>query len=727
MKNNDVDRDRVQRANDRRNEAIAQQIERQEEHKPEEPPEAGRDVDRHLGARAADADVDIDLGPDFWEDEEASNLGNTNDHPDDGDGGMDIDWVKRVSKKEEKREHISPLVTFNRPDNLFADEEFDLPKQLVRGGEGGVKEENVHIVELFSPPRVAVEADKFGLKTGLSIDLLTGWDLTDKKQQKQVMEYIERVKPMVVVGSPPCTMFSQLQNLTEWNANKQKKYEEATDLMNFAAKVYETQMKAGRYFVHENPIGASSWTLPSIQRLKHKKGVEEKIADLCMYGLKTTGKNKSEQVAARKRTKFIGNATEVMNLLGQKCNGQHRHQELVNGRAQKAGVYPSGLCRAICRGTALQMREDKAGRRCLLSVTAKDKIYEIPEEEEIGELEAAWDDTSGKALDPRGVRRARLKDMGYINEKGVWTIVDRQWALAKGIKIVGTKWLDVDKGDASAPNLRSRLVAKEFNDGTDGGQASLFAATPPLEALRLLISEAATVEEKDDVEGKTVLLADISRAFFEAPAVRQVCVELPGEAFENGQVSPGKVGLLNLSLYGTRDAAANFQREVKNFMEKNGWKVSEYNPCVFWHSRKRMAALVHGDDFVVVGNREDAKWFKDVLEQRFEVKTTMVGRRREAAGRDLGWGGKQGKMDWAKDTEDEQVENEIVQEARILNRIIRVTEDGWQLEADQRHADIAVEALGLKEAKATTSPGTDEKTEYPELDEPLKPRDASEF
>ena len=67
-------------------------------------------------------------------------------------------------------------------------------------------------------------------------------------------------------------------------------------------------------------------------------------------------------------------------------------------------------------------------------MTAKDKIYEIPEEEVIGELETAWDDTSGKALDPRGARRARLKEMSYINEKGVWTIVDRQWALASGIK-----------------------------------------------------------------------------------------------------------------------------------------------------------------------------------------------------------------------------------------------------------------------------------------------------
>ena len=71
--------------------------------------------------------------PTFGADEEASNPGSTKDHPDDGDSDMDIDWVKRVSKKEEKREQISPLVTFNRPENLFADEELDFVEAAAVG------------------------------------------------------------------------------------------------------------------------------------------------------------------------------------------------------------------------------------------------------------------------------------------------------------------------------------------------------------------------------------------------------------------------------------------------------------------------------------------------------------------------------------------------------------------------------------------------------------------
>ena len=49
-----------------------------------------------------------------------------------------------------------------------------------------------------------------------------------------------------------------------------------------------------------------------------------------------------------------------------------------------------------------------------------------------------------------------------------------------------------NKGDDENPALRSRFVGKEFNDGPMDG---LFAGMPPLEALRSLISEAATLED----------------------------------------------------------------------------------------------------------------------------------------------------------------------------------------------------------------------------------------
>ena len=59
-----------------------------------------------------------------------------------------------------------------------------------------------------------------------------------------------------------------------------------------------------------------------------------------------------------------------------------------------------------------------------------------------------------------------------------------------------------------------------------------------------------------------MLVSDVSRAFFEAPATRNIAVTLPDEALAEAEKGQGMVGVLKLSLYGTRDAAANFQREV---------------------------------------------------------------------------------------------------------------------------------------------------------------------
>ena len=75
---------------------------------------------------------------------------------------------------------------------------------------------------------------------------------------------------------------------------------------------------------------------------------------------------------------------------------------------------------------------------------------------------------------------------------------------------------------------------------TDG----LFVATPPLEALRLLLSWAATVEGKGAgsfagarIHGKRkgIPIADVSRAFFSGPVEKLIYVQLPGEDKEEGK------------------------------------------------------------------------------------------------------------------------------------------------------------------------------------------------
>ena len=164
----------------------------------------------------------------------------------------------------------------------------------------------------------------------------------------------------------------------------------------------------------------------------------------------------------------------------------------------------------------------------------------------------------------------------------------------------------MNKGDDENPVYRIRMVGKEFIDKAIVG---LFAATPPFEALRLLLSWAATAEGKGT-------RSDVSRAFFEAPARRDVCVELPEEALEEGESTADVVGKLMASLYGTRDASANWHEEVNKSMGQWGFKAGKYNPCTYFNKERGMRRLVHGDDFVCAESIEDLRWFKERLKER---------------------------------------------------------------------------------------------------------------
>ena len=91
----------------------------------------------------------------------------------------------------------------------------------------------------------------------------------------------------------------------------------------------------------------------------------------------------------------------------------------------------------------------------------------------------------------------------------------------------------------------------------------LFAATPPLEALKLLLSNMITEGLGLCEEGELYMMdfLDIRKAYFHAKATRDVYVELPEEDYEEGMC-----GKLNKSMYGTRDAAQNWEVAHTEFM-----------------------------------------------------------------------------------------------------------------------------------------------------------------
>ena len=112
------------------------------------------------------------------------------------------------------------------------------------------------------------------------MDILTGYDFSKKEARDRAEKHQADDKPVLLVGSPMCTMFSILQHMTPWSEDKQKRILEAEKHVQWACRMYEKQHDEGRVFLHEHPASASSWKLPCIRKLMKREGVYE-----VMYGL----------------------------------------------------------------------------------------------------------------------------------------------------------------------------------------------------------------------------------------------------------------------------------------------------------------------------------------------------------------------------------------------------------------------------------------------------------
>ena len=541
---------------------------------------------------------------------------------------------------------------------------------------GGVSEEATKevVAELFSPPRVNAalrSMDNGWLRAGSSFDLVVdaesgqSWNFLKVEDRRRCWRQLKLEDPWVVIGSPPCTPFSVIQALNKTRSNpqeQQRKLIEGKVLLNFALDVYRWQVRRGRYFVHEHPATATSWTLPEVQKLLSHPTVECITSDMCMFGMRAVDAQGREGPVL-KPTRWMTNAPRLARHLSRRCKGIHEsHVRLLGGnRAARAARYPPELVEEIIRGLQLQREDDhREGRATCPLSSAIAQAMSIEDELRPLMAKEAWDEYSGDKLDATLVHKAKQEELTYFKKLGVWRVVPRKHA--RGQRVVGTRWVNSNKGDREHPEIRCRLVAQEVKTyETD----EYYAATPPTEALKLVVSMAA------DDSRRQVTLVDISRAYFNAKIGRKVYVELPLEA------GYGKdfVGELNKCMYGTRDAAQGWEATYSEALKEIGFKRGRAHPCVFRHNGRDVNLTVHGDDFLAEGRPEALDWFEKALLAKFEGKI-------------------KGRLKRDGD------------EIRLLNRIVRRTTEGYEWEADQRHAELIISGMGLlPQSKPLAAPG----------------------
>ena len=291
-------------------------------------------------------------------------------------------------------------------------------------------------------------------------------------------------------------------------------------MVDFAVEVCRIQLRAGRAFIFEHPRTATSWELEPLKLLMGEKGVFESVFDMCCFGMMS--KDEQGPGLVRKTTRILTNSEEIVGATLHRCQGGHRHVALVSGRAKACAEYPENLCEAFLKGLYFWEQRQKRGpdSRCLLEFARSD-LCDPEESSAIDQSGQYIDDIKGDVLSPVLARTARAEEMEVFHQRRVYDLVDKS-LLPPGTRIVGTRWVETNKGTAEAPKVRSRLVCQEFNvTGDPSGE--LFAPTPPLGATRYLLSALAS-SGLHGLGSHRAMLLDFKRAFFSTVIVKEMCI-----------------------------------------------------------------------------------------------------------------------------------------------------------------------------------------------------------
>ena len=229
--------------------------------------------------------------------------------------------------------------------------------------------------------------------------------------------------------------------------------------------MYETQRNAGRLFLHEHPWDAWSRGLSFVNEMAEKDGVHKTKGDLWRFQLATN--------SVEKGSWFMSNSECIIEELSKRCHNK-------SGQAKN---LMKNFVVAVLKGVNRE-----------IGSVEEPNVLELDEYAE--ELQNVFDSISGVRLDPELLGASRKgRDRLHESVGGVYRKRPRSWAKDKGIHVIPTKWVDVNKGDDKRPECRSRLCGKELKrwDPTMPGTC---ASMGPFECVMFFSFQSADVETR---------------------------------------------------------------------------------------------------------------------------------------------------------------------------------------------------------------------------------------
>ena len=430
----------------------------------------------------------------------------------------------------------------------------------------------VNVAESKSSPRATQPKTTTGSKessimnTG-SVCPVTGicFDFSKLEDRNRAVSRLCSEKPYVLITSPLHPNSSKTVPLnvrSRGTSDREQVTQKAREHLEFICKLSMIQHRNKQYFIHEHPDDTHLWHNQCVQ-----EGLSVTQATVTKFDQCWFGSLNADNIGLKRhhgiRSRFVSTMPAIDAVFGGKLRQEgYEHARSSGSEARDAQACSPQLYKTIMSAIELERKWDERGIKLLATVEAEGEIpaigADIPEEELTNEILEAWDDASGEDLDPATVMTARREEIAYYKAMGAFTKVPISQCIARtGRKPIGVRWRDINNGDRYNVNVRSRLVAKEFNNKKCD---DLFAGTPPLEAMRAIISMAAS-----GATPKTLMTVDVSRAYMYAKCRNEMYVEMCPEAYEEDG-DEKCCWRLEKAMYGTRSAAQDWQHEIKRRM-----------------------------------------------------------------------------------------------------------------------------------------------------------------
>ena len=228
--------------------------------------------------------------------------------------------------------------------------------------------------------RVSRTAERRKLMQSERFSLQDGWDFGKSSHRMLFLRRLRTEEPDVVLLSPMCKLWSQLQELT---VAAHKGYQDTLEaarqwdhdnILMFCAVVFEHQRRKGKVAVCEHPRGSRAWSTPAFESMQ---GFDAHI-DQCMFGLRLPN-DQNKILPVKKPTTFRVTSETLASRLTMKCSGDHDHTHLegnipgVGLRSWLAENYPQELASHLVNQILAELQAD--------DIYAAEEVVLSPEEQ----------------------------------------------------------------------------------------------------------------------------------------------------------------------------------------------------------------------------------------------------------------------------------------------------------------------------------------------------------